>query len=79
MKRLISIIITCLILILLCALVSCDSTHPDPVKRSEDVHTSSIGRIQYVEFDGHEYVLWQGNIYAASLCHSPKCKCLNKN
>ena len=32
-------------------------------------------RIRYVEFDGHEYVLLLDG-YRGSLCHSPKCPCL---
>lgn len=31
--------------------------------------------MQYIEFDGHEYVRYY-NGYRGSLCHSPKCHCL---
>lgn len=34
--------------------------------------------IEYVEFDGHEYVYLKSG-HGRSLCHSPKCKCLNNN
>ena len=37
-----------------------------------------IGIIEYVEFDGHEYVFFHSG-YGKSLCHSPKCKCLNNH
>lgn len=33
--------------------------------------------IRYVEFDEHEYVYWQSS-HRGSICHSPKCKCLNE-
>ena len=33
--------------------------------------------IRYVEFDDHEYVYYH-TIYKGSMCHSPKCKCLNE-
>ena len=33
------------------------------------------GQLDYIMFDGHEYVLWyQGN--RGGITHSPKCKCL---
>ena len=31
--------------------------------------------IKYVEFDGHEYVYLNAG-HGRSLCHSPKCPCL---
>ena len=33
--------------------------------------------IKYVEFDGHEYVYLECG-HGRSLCHSPKCKCLDE-
>ena len=33
--------------------------------------------IRYVEFDEHEYVYFQ-HYHQGSMCHSPKCKCLNE-
>ena len=33
--------------------------------------------IRYIEFDDHEYVYYH-TIYKGSMCHSPKCKCLNE-
>ena len=33
--------------------------------------------IRYIEFDEHEYVYFQSG-YRGSMCHSPKCKCLNE-
>lgn len=33
--------------------------------------------MEYVEFDGHEYVRYY-NGYRGSMCHSPKCHCLTE-
>ena len=33
--------------------------------------------MQYVEFDGHEYVKYY-SWYHGSICHSPKCHCLTE-
>ena len=33
-------------------------------------------KMTYIEFDGHEYVHYVNGFYRASLCHSPKCPCL---
>ena len=40
-----------------------------------DANSFNSPGIRYIEFDGHEYVyLLDG--YRGSLCHSPKCQCL---
>lgn len=33
--------------------------------------------MRYVEFDGHEYTYFSSG-YHGSMCHSPKCPCLNE-
>ena len=51
-------------------------------RKVREINESSVGfgfdSIEYVEFDGHEYVLLQSG-HGISLCHSPKCKCLNNH
>lgn len=38
---------------------------------------AGCGQIDYIMFDGHEYVLWcHGN--RGGITHSPKCKCLKR-
>ena len=32
-------------------------------------------KVSYIEFDGHEYVRYSKG-YRGSMCHSPKCPCL---
>lgn len=39
---------------------------------------SDNGRLRYIEFDDHEYVLFKHH-YHGSVCHSPKCSCLSKD
>jgi len=41
-------------------------------------NTPIDGRFEYVEVDGHEYLLWTG--YGRDgITHSPKCKCIQKD
>ena len=35
------------------------------------------GRLSYIMFDAHEYVIWQGHD-SNGITHSPKCKCLKR-
>ena len=46
-------------------------------RRIEVINYNSSYTIRYVEFDGHEYTYFQRG-HQGSLCHSPKCHCLNK-
>lgn len=46
-------------------------------RQVEIINENSPYIIRYVEFDGHEYTYFaRGN--QGSLCHSPKCHCLNE-
>ena len=38
-------------------------------------YNSRLNNMSYIEFDGHEYVRYF-NGYRGSMCHSPKCPCL---
>lgn len=66
-------IITCFII------SSCDQ----PVYKEVDgrkvqiIDESNSLEMDYVEFDGHEYVRYY-NGYRGSMCHSPKCPCLKE-
>jgi hypothetical protein len=46
-------------------------------RQVEIIDKDSPYTIRYVEFDGHEYV-YMSQSYGRSLCHSPKCSCLNE-
>lgn len=53
------------------------------IKKTDDgrnvqiVDSDIFYNIRYIEFDGHEYVYYRGG-HKGSMCHSPKCKCLNE-
>ena len=68
--------------ILFCLMVICCSagneipTTPSTVI-DETTFVSRVGYIKYVEFDGHQYVVYTDS-HRGSLCHSPKCPCLEQ-
>lgn len=41
----------------------------------KEEYNSILNNMSYIEFDGHEYVRYF-NGYRGSMCHSPKCPCL---
>lgn len=53
-----------------------------PTKNSKVIENHSIvkgvGHVKYVEFDGHQYVMWDNGGYKGSICHSPNCPCLQE-
>ena len=46
-------------------------------RKVEIINSYNIYGIKYVEFDGHEYVIYSSR-YHGSMCHSPKCHCLTE-
>lgn len=62
----------CLAVICCCG---CSSTEQN-IKNTEWTDTN-VGYFKYVEYDGHEYLIWRSNAYAGGICHSPKCHCQN--
>ena len=65
--------------ILLCILTSCvdKPVYKEVDGRQVEIINNDTRYIRYMEFDGHEYV-YMSQGYGRSLCHSPKCHCLNK-
>lgn len=68
--------------ILICLMVICCSACSEiPTKPATVVNepsfVSNVGYIKYVEFDGHQYVMYF-NGYKGSICHSPNCPCLEQ-
>ena len=41
-------------------------------------YVKGVGHVKYVEFDGHQYVMWHDDGYKGSICHSPNCPCLEQ-
>ena len=51
----------------------------DDGRNVEVVDSDVFYNMRYIEFDGHEYVFYRSNRgRKGSMCHSPKCKCLNE-
>lgn len=56
-----------------------DSVRQQKVRDERTVaNTPFEGRFEYVEVDGHEYVLWSRSD-DSGITHSPKCKCIRKD
>ena len=65
-------IISCFIL------SSCDvPVYKEVDGRKVKIIDNSNPYMEYIEFDGHEYVKFI-NGYQGSICHSPKCHCLKE-
>lgn len=65
-------IITCFII------SSCDEpVYKEVDGRKVQIIENNSFEMDYVEFDGHEYVRYY-NGYRGSMCHSPKCSCLKE-
>ena len=67
-----------LLFVIMIACVSCYDVPSKEGKVNDSFYVSNVGYIDYVEFDGHQYVQYYDG-YRGSLCHSPKCPCLNKD
>lgn len=61
------------------AVISCCGCLPTEqnIKSTEWVDTN-VGYFKYVEYDGHEYLVFSNGGHGAGICHSPKCPCQNK-
>lgn len=67
------------ILILLAVICFCGCSLP-PKQQLEtfEVELTTVGYMRYVEYDGHEYLIWSSSGYQGGICHSPKCPCKMK-
>ena len=68
--------------ILICLMVICCSACSEiPTKQAtvinEPSYVYNVGNIKYVEFDGHQYVMYASG-HRGSICHSPNCPCLEQ-
>lgn len=55
--------------------------YPQKAVQTEEVHSLSPNtRMRYIEFDGHQFIEYKiGSVHGGgSLCHSPKCPCLEQ-
>lgn len=68
----------CFILAMLCCCLSgCSLPQEEQLETSKETLTTE-GYMTYVEYDGHEYLIWSNGIYKGGICHSPKCPCKTK-
>jgi hypothetical protein len=67
-----------LVLSVICfGLCSCnESIYKEVDGRMVEIVDDNTSHIRYIEFDDHEYVYYKSG-HRGSLCHSPKCHCLN--
>lgn len=65
-------------IITLCMMYSCvEPEYKNIDGRNIEIIPNNSMCLRYVEYDGHEYVYYYDNS-RGSLCHSPKCGCLNE-
>lgn len=69
------------ILILLVAIccLGCECKHNE--RKNVEINSyipTNVGSMCYVDFDGHQYVIWYNHGHRGSMCHSPKCPCLEQ-
>ena len=65
------------ILMLLLVICCCGCSHEETIKHSKPCYTT-IGQFIYVQYDGHEYLIWNNGMYQNGITHSPNCPCKNK-
>lgn len=66
------------ILILLATICCCGCSYEKGnVTRSES-HYTNVGYFTYVQYDGHEYLMWTNGGHQSGICHSPDCPCKMK-
>lgn len=61
------------------SVISCCGCSLPPKQQLEtsEVELTTIGYMRYIEYDGHEYLIWGSKDYQGGICHSPKCPCRN--
>ena len=67
-------ILILLFVIVVCLILSCVPEKKDKYEKDAKLRYYEI---EYVNFDGHQYVVYK-KMHGGSLCHSPKCQCLEK-
>lgn len=66
------------ILILLATICCCGCSYEKESVTYSESHSTNIGQFTYVQYDGHEYLIWKSQSYAGGITHSPKCHCKMK-
>lgn len=42
-----------------------------------ETHSTNVGSFTYVQYDGHEYLIWRNGMSLCGMTHSPNCPCQN--
>ena len=69
-----------ILLVAICCL-GCECNHPEKESPKVEIGkpmSTQIGTVYYIDFDGHQYVMWHNTAHRGSMCHSPKCPCLEQ-
>lgn len=64
------------ILICLVVIISCCGCLPEYEVDITKMSRTNVGHMKYIEYDGHEYLIWRFGS-GGGICHSPKCPCQN--
>ena len=70
-----------LILLVIICFCGCMKNTPQETVIKENIYKlSETTTIQYIEFDGHQFIEYRcGGVHGGgSLCHSPNCPCLEQ-
>lgn len=69
-----------LILLVAICCSGCEVSTRKPVMEYDTFELSSTTSVQYIEFDGHQFIRYYcGGVHGGgSLCHSPNCPCLEQ-
>ena len=65
------------ILICLIALVAVSCLPDKQEIVSSELQCTTEGYFKYIEYDGHEYLVWKSRGYVGGITHSPNCPCQN--
>lgn len=69
-----------LIILISFFVVGCEVHSRKSVMEYDTFELSSTTTVQYIEFDGHQFIkFYCGGVHGGgSLCHSPNCPCLEQ-
>lgn len=66
--------------ILICLAVICCcgcSRNTDVLVHRGATLSTNVGYFTYVQYDGHEYLIWTNGGHRGGITHSPNCPCQN--
>ena len=67
-----------LVLVVALLLSPSGNSGPAELKSSKQFKTEEGSTVQIIQFEGHEYLAYDGISYEGGFCHSESCPCKNK-